>query len=117
MTASVPAEFWTALEALVESSRLVIDRPKGSRHPRFPSVVYPVDYGYLEGTAAIDGNGVDAWRGTAGDGRIAAAICTVDLMKKDTEVKILIGCSAAEIAAVEAFCNGSPYMKGALIRR
>ena len=59
------ADFWQALERLLASSTLVIDRPKGSRHPRFPDLVYDVDYGYLAGTTAMDGGGVDVWRGTS----------------------------------------------------
>jgi hypothetical protein len=57
-------DFWDFLERLVASSRPVVDRPKGSRHPRYPALVYPLDYGYLEGTQAMDGGGVDFWRGS-----------------------------------------------------
>ncbi len=32
-----------------------IDRPIGSRHPRHPEMVYPVNYGYVEGVFAEDG--------------------------------------------------------------
>ena len=38
-----------------------------------------------------------------------AIICIVDLMKKDSEIKILIGCTEEE--------NETKYMKGILIRR
>jgi inorganic pyrophosphatase len=49
--------FWQALEKLVTESELVINRPKGSRHPRYPGLEYPLDYGYLKGTKAMDGGG------------------------------------------------------------
>nr|WP_199704112.1 MULTISPECIES: inorganic pyrophosphatase [unclassified Butyrivibrio] len=32
-----------------------MDRPLGSTHPRFPQMVYPVNYGYVEGIFAGDG--------------------------------------------------------------
>lgn len=32
-----------------------IDRPLGSAHPRFPDMIYPVNYGYVEGIFAGDG--------------------------------------------------------------
>ena len=32
-----------------------MDRPLGSTHPRFPQMVYPVNYGYVEGIFARDG--------------------------------------------------------------
>ncbi len=46
---ATPIRFWTALSNLVRSATLRVDRPKGSRHPRYPDRVYPLDYGYLEG--------------------------------------------------------------------
>ena len=47
--------FWQALDRLFTSLPLRIDRPKGSSHPKFPEMIYPLDYGYLEGFSAIDG--------------------------------------------------------------
>ena len=77
--------FWQALDKLVAASKTVIDRPKGSRHPKYPDIVFPVDYGYLDGTSSMDGGGIDVWQGTDGE-TIDAIICTVDLMKKDSEI-------------------------------
>lgn len=109
--------FWGALDALAEQSQLVIDRPRGSAHPRYPSFVYPVDYGYLKDTSSMDGNGIDVWAGTDADRKLDAVMCTVDLMKRDSEIKLLIGCTEAEKAAVYRIHNDTPYMKGILIRR
>jgi inorganic pyrophosphatase len=39
---------------------VVMDRPLGSRHPRY-GFVYPVNYGYLPGTQAPDGDAIDAY--------------------------------------------------------
>jgi inorganic pyrophosphatase len=108
--------FWQAIDKLVAESKIVIDRPKGSRHPKYPSLMYPVDYGYLDGTSSMDGGGIDVWKGTGGD-YIDAIICTVDLMKKDSEVKILIGCNEDEKQLVLEAHNNSEYMKGILIQR
>ena len=38
-----------------------IDRPIGSRHPRHPDMVYPVNYGYVDGVFADDGENQDAY--------------------------------------------------------
>ena len=46
-------EFWMALDELVAQSEIVIDRPKGSVHPRFPNFKYHVDYGYLKNTNIV----------------------------------------------------------------
>ena len=108
--------FWVAIEKLVAESKIIIDRPIGSRHPRYPHIIYPVDYGYLENTSSMDGGGIDVWKGTSGD-NIDAIICTVDLMKKDSEVKIIIGCNEVEKQLAMELLNNSDYMKGILIRR
>ena len=38
-----------------------IDRPIGSRHPRHPDMMYPVNYGYVDGVFADDGESQDAY--------------------------------------------------------
>ena len=78
--------------------------------------MHPVDYGYLENTSSMDGGGIDVWKGTDGDS-IGAIICTVDLWKRDSEIKILIGCSEDEKRLVLEADNNSEFMKGILIRR
>ena len=74
--------FWQALDKLVSESKVTIDRPKGSHHPKYPDIVYPVDYGYLDGTSSMDGGGIDVWRGSLSCSVCDAVICTVDLLKK-----------------------------------
>lgn len=110
-------EFWQAIDKLVAESELVIDRPKGSRHPRYPDIVYQVDYGYLKGTASMDGGGIDVWKGTTENPAVDAVMCIVDLMKRDSEIKLLVGCTEEEKNIVYQFHNESVYMKGILIER
>jgi inorganic pyrophosphatase len=110
-------DFWKALDTLAESEKIVIDRPKGSIHPRFPNITYEVDYGYIENTSSMDGGCIDVWLGSLADKKINAIICTVDLLKKDSEIKLLIGCTEEETETVYRFHNSSEFMKGILIRR
>lgn len=110
------AAFWAALDSLLASSKLVIDRPKGSAHPKFPSTIYPFDYGYLAATSSMDGDGIDCWVGS-GEHTITAIICTVDLQKRDSEIKLLIGCTEQEQQQILRFHNASQFMKGILIVR
>ncbi|MBR3383372.1 MAG: inorganic pyrophosphatase [Clostridia bacterium] len=100
----------------MNSSEIVIDRPKGSAHPRFPDFIYRVDYGYLKDTSSMDGAGIDVWVGS-GDKKVDAVMCIVDLMKKDSEIKILIGCNEEEKTVVYQTHNETKYMKGIMIRR
>ena len=39
----------------------VIDRPIGSHHPRYSEMIYPINYGYIEGVIADDGEEQDAY--------------------------------------------------------
>lgn len=110
-------DFWKTLDKLVSQSRIVIERPKGTAHPRFPDFIYQVDYGYLKNTSSMDGAGIDVWVGTKEEKRIEAIMCIVDLMKKDSEIKILIGCTEEEKAIIYQTHNETEYMKGVLIER
>ena len=96
---------WSAIDRLVQTSEVIIDRPKGSAHPRFPSVVYPLDYGYLAGTRSSDLGGIDVWVGTDSEWEVTAMVCTVDLSKSDAEVKFLIGCTNQEALEILKFHN------------
>ncbi len=40
---------------------VVIDRPTGSAHPVHPDIVYPINYGYIPGIIASDGECQDAY--------------------------------------------------------
>ena len=109
--------YWDALDRLVADSEIIIDRPRGSTHPRYPAFVYPADYGYLKNTASMDGGGIDVWLGTDSAQMLDAIICTVDLVKRDSEIKLLIGCTTDEKAIIHEICNETAYMKGIMIHR
>jgi inorganic pyrophosphatase len=95
--------FWATLDAFVATSTLVIDRPKGSRHPRLTAAIYPVDYGYLEGTTAGDGEGIDVFVGSVRPATLGAVVCTADGGKRDAELKLLLGCSEEDTAVIMHF--------------
>lgn len=88
--------FWRHLEELVLTSEVVIDRPAGSTHPRFPDFAYPYDYGFLAGTDGGDGAGIDVWIGSLPGRELVGVLVTVDLEKRDAEVKLLLGCTGEE---------------------
>jgi len=98
-------EFWLALDSLVATSKLIIDRPRGATHPRHPGFHYPLDYGYLQGTRSPDRDGIDLWVGSLEPARLTAIIVTVDLDKRDAEFKLLLGCTADEIQVALAVHN------------
>jgi inorganic pyrophosphatase len=80
-------------------------------------MIYPLDYGYLKGTSGGDGNEVDVWLGSAPGGKLDAVICTVDMLKRDVEIKLLVGCTAEEKARVCRLLNESRHMAAFLVGR
>lgn len=40
---------------------VTVDRPMGSFHPKHPDIYYPINYGYIEGIMAPDGEEQDAY--------------------------------------------------------
>ena len=63
---------------------VLIDRPLGSFHPEHAALFYPVNYGYVEGVLAPDGENQDAyvlgvdWPISSFEGRVIAIIHRTD---------------------------------------
>ena len=110
-------DFWKAIDMLAASGKIVIDRPKGSVHPKFSQIRYEVDYGHIKNTTSMDGGGIDIWRGSLPSASVNALICTVDLLKRDSEIKLLIGCTEEEMNIIYDFHNRTDFMKGILVQR
>ena len=100
--------FWQTMTDLVESGSIILDRPKGNAHPRYPEMIYPLDYGYLENTSAADGGGIDVWIGSMSQKTLTGILCTFDRLKRDAEIKLLIGCTREDVETIQGFngkCN------------
>lgn len=108
--------FWARLDELVASAKIVIDRSQGSAHPRYPQIIYPYNYGYLENTTAGDGGGIDVWIGSLPEKTVTALVCTIDLHKRDVEIKLLLGCTPQEARDILTFHN-SGSMAALLLER
>ncbi|MEH1968083.1 MULTISPECIES: hypothetical protein [unclassified Nostoc] len=110
-------DFWFKLDQLVAASSLKIDRPKGTLHPRYPSFVYPLDYGYLQDTRSGDGSDIDVWIGSLSSQTVTAVICCVDLEKRDTEIKILLDCTSEESRVILEIHNTGSQSAMLLVRK
>ena len=97
--------FWQGMENLSRANSVIVDRPKGKPHPRYPDVIYPLDYGYLENTSASDGDGIDIWLGSSSTSTLTGILCTFDKIKRDAEIKLLIGCQQEDIEIIRNFHN------------
>ena len=90
--------------------KVTVDRPLGSRHPKHKNIIYPINYGYIEGIIAPDGEEQDAYilggRGPIKEfiGKVIAIIHRND----DVEEKLVVApeqafFTAEEIAKKTAF--------------
>ncbi len=108
---------WDAWATLIDKNGISIDRPRGARHPDHPSIIYPIDYGYVHGTLGSDGHELDVFLGTASTG-LVGTIITRDHRKCDTEFKLIYNCTPEEIYLVNGFINFErALMEGVLVLR
>ncbi len=111
------AYFWQKLDTLLLSSKLVIDRPKNTSHHKYSNLIYPVDYGYLTDTINSDLAPIDVFKGTKKSHLVNVIAICADILKKDVEVKLLLGCTPEEETLILEFLNQTEFQKCVLIRR
>jgi inorganic pyrophosphatase len=98
-----------------------IDRPMGSRHPEYPELIYPVNYGYVEGVVAADGEEQDVYV-LGADGPLEAFEGTVIAVYRrynDMEDKWIVSIDGREFSdeeILEAIRFQERYFRGELIR-
>ncbi len=82
---------------------VIVDRPLGSAHPDYPDLIYPINYGYIEGTMAEDGEEEDAYilgvnvPVTSFRGRVIGVI----IRKNDNENKYIVAPDGVVFTAEE----------------
>ena len=109
--------YWKLCDEIVQDSDIEIEHLAGSSHPLYPDFVYPTDYGYLKNTKSSDKDCIDIWVGSNGSKCVCGCIVTIDLLKRDSEVKLLYACTESEIEAIYSVHNYSNMQKGILILR
>jgi inorganic pyrophosphatase len=109
-------KFFETFEQMIRRHGITIDRPKGTAHPRFPGLIYPINYGYISNTQSQDGEGIDVFLGDGDGDSVAGIICSVDTVKGDSEVKVLYKCTEENIKTALKMMNNGP-MRGILVRR
>jgi inorganic pyrophosphatase len=109
-------EFWEKLDELVLNSEIEIERKKNSQHPRYPEYIYPFDYGYLKDTKSADGVEIDIWQ-IDGSRKVTGVIVTLDLVKRDSEIKVLLGARNDEQFDRILNCHQRGNMKAILVKR
>lgn len=109
--------YWEVLEEFIRNNEVSIDRKKGSSHPRYSNMIYPVDYGFIRGTKSMDNGGIDIFIGNEEKKSINGIACIADRVKMDSEIKIIYGCNDDEVRSIMIFLNSSNFMKAIYIER
>ena len=99
-----------------------IDRPIGSHHPDYPDMVYPINYGYVEGVYALDGEEQDVYLLGANEpveyfeGKVIAIYHRFDDVE-DKWIVSLDGRDYSDEKILEAIRFQEQYFKGELLRK
>jgi len=108
---------WADWARCIEARGVTLDRPAYSAHPEYPSVVYPLDYGYVPDTTGPDGDPVDVFVGSGTQG-LVGAILTTDHRQTDRDLKLLVDCTPPEIYTAHGFINyDRTLLEGVLVLR
>lgn len=111
------AFFWQKVDTLYLSSGFRQTRKKGDVHPVFKNLIYPTDYGHVIDTKSISGEGVSVYAGSKSRSTITALVVAADILAKELDVKVLVGCTDEEVDEILRFLNQTDYQKTVLIRR
>jgi len=108
---------WADWARCIEDRGVTLDRPAHSAHPEYPSVVYPLDYGFVPGTTSTDGEPVDVFVGSGTEG-LVAALLTTDHRQQTRQVKLLLDCTPPEVYTAHGFINyDRTLLEGVLVLR
>jgi inorganic pyrophosphatase len=108
---------WEAWARCIETHGITIERPRTTAHPDYASVIYPLDYGFVNDTLGTDGDALDVFvgRGTTG---LVGALLTTDYRKGDCEAKLLYDCTPPEVYMAHGFINyDRSLLEGVLVMR
>ena len=79
-----------------------VDRPLGSRHPKY-NYIYPLNYGYIPGTIAADGEEIDAY--ILGESisldQYEGSVIGIVHRKNDVEDKLIVSNNAYSLEEIQ----------------
>lgn len=111
------AFFWQKIDTLFLSGKTEFIKKKGDTHAVYKNLVYPTDYGHISDVKSVSDSGASVYGGSGDRGKITALIIACDILARELDVKLLVGCNEDEIMDVLHFLNQTDYQKTVLIRR
>ena len=109
------AYFWQKVDAAYMSGDYKCIYKKGSRHPHYPELIFPCDYGHVN----IDGDNEVALKVFKGSERekVNSLVVCANLLEKDLSTIVLVGVSNDEEEAILSFLNSNDFQKTIIVRR
>ena len=112
------AYFWQKIDTLLFSLTYEKSRDPKGVHPTYSNLVYPLEYGYLvdvdEGNEYVH---IGVFKGNGSNRQVNAVVICADILQKELDVKLLIGCTDDDERAVLEFLNQTEFKKTILVRR
>ena len=109
------AYFWQKIDAAYISGDYKKLYTKGSKHPQYPSLIFPVDYGHIT-TNDDEKSSMKAFKGEA-DQTVHSVVVCANLLEKDLSAILLIGLDDKQEEEVLRFLNSTDFQKAVIIRR
>ena len=109
------AYFWQKVDAAYISGDYKTIYKKGTKHPNYPGLIFPADYGHIS-TNDDKLSAMKAFKGEYND-KIEAIVVCANLLEKDLSAIVLIGLNEEEIEAVLRFLNSTEFQKAIIFRR
>lgn len=109
------AYFWQKVDAAYMSGDYKVVYTKGSKHPHYPELIFPCNYGHVN----IGGDNETALRVFKGSKRekVDALVVCANLLEKDLSTIVLVGVSEDEEEAILRFLNSNDFQKTIIVRR
>lgn len=110
------AYFWQKIDSLYLSGDFKVLYKKGTKHPNFPNLVFPADYGMIETLSSNNKETIRFYRGNKSK-EIDAVVISANILEREIRAVVLVGLSEKEEQAVLTMMNQTEYQKAVLIRR
>lgn len=110
------AYFWQKLDALYLSGDFKVTYKKGSKHPKYPGLIFPCDYGHIETLSSDNQPALKVMKGV-GSNSVQAIVVCANLLDKDVNVLALVGIEKDAEEEVLSFLNQNDFQKTVIIRR
>lgn len=109
------AYFWQKVDAAFISGDYNKIYEKGSRHPLYPGLIFPVDYGHIT-TNDDELCAMKVFMGK-GEKKVQSVVVCANLLEKDLSAILLIGLEDNQEEEVLKFLNSTEFQKAVVFRR